>query len=161
MKVLGIDPGIANTGLAVVSVDKHKYSLWVRTSVKTGSGLSHGERLAQIATALDRLISDYKPDAVAIEAVYHNKNVSSSVSTGKVIGICEFFSYQRGVAETYLLTPQQVKKASGLGADTDKKQLVKVVSAMFGVKIISHHEADAALCALAGCLKQRCATSPD
>ena len=53
------------------------------------------------------------------------------------------------------LTPQQVKRASGLGTKIDKNTVKAIASRLFGSTITSHHEADAALCALAGCLEAR------
>ena len=81
-------------------------------------------------------------------------NVTSSLTTGAVIGILQFIAHQRGLP-IHQFTPQQVKKASGLGAKIDKDTAKLVASRLFGTQIKSHHEADAALCGLCGCLEMR------
>ena len=50
--VLGVDPGIANTGLAVVSGDGVRYKLLQCERIKSGSDLPTGERLAIIGKAI-------------------------------------------------------------------------------------------------------------
>ena len=93
-------------------------------------------------------------DGVAVEKVFHNKNISSSISTGKVIGLSELVAYHGGVP-CYLLSPQEVKRASGFGGSADKVSVKKAVSGIFQTEIKSHHVADAAIVGLAGLLKLR------
>ena len=89
-----------------------------------------------------------------MERVFHNKNISSSLTTGAVIGLVHLIGHHHGLP-IHEFTPQQVKKASGLGATINKDTVKLVASRLFGSPIKSHHEADAALCALAGCLEAR------
>ena len=69
-----------------------------------------------------------------MERVYHNKNVLSSIATGKVIGLCELLAFESGIG-CELFTPQQVKCASGFGSTADKKMLLRVSSRLFGQKL--------------------------
>ena len=155
MKVLGVDPGIAHTGIAVVSCENYKYRLLKTHLVKTSPQECTGQRLSSISDAVKGIIAEYDLEAVCVERVYHNKNVNSSISTGKVIGLCEILAFDAGIPSE-LLTPQQVKAASGFGGSADKKTVLRVSSRLFGKKIKSHHLADASLVALAGCLRLRC-----
>ena len=152
--ILGIDPGIANTGLAVVKAKTVGYSLITAETVKTKSRDETGKRLSIIHDEINATLDAWKIDAIAIERVFHNHNVTSSLTTGAVIGILQFIAHQRGLP-IHQFTPQQVKKASGLGAKIDKDTAKLVASRLFGTQIKSHHSADAALCSLAGILKQR------
>ena len=99
-------------------------------------------------------MGDYDLTGLAVKRVYHNKNVSSSIATGKVIGLCELIAFDAGIP-CELFTPQAVKCASGFGGSADKKMLLRVSSRLFGQKITSHHVADAALVVLTGCLRLR------
>ena len=157
---LGIDPGIANTGLAVVKSNGTGYTLGKTLLVKSTPKHSESVRLLNIYEAVYEMLNtqEYKFDAVAIEKVFHNKNVSSSIKTGKAIGAALTAAAQHDLP-VIEFTPQQVKKASGLGANIDKDTAKVVASRLFGTQIKSHHEADAALCALAGILKQRSESS--
>lgn len=156
--VLGIDPGIANCGIAVVQHTKHRYTLLEACVVKTKSKELTAKRLDAIYNSFCRLCDEYFVNAIAIERVYHNRNVNSSISTGKVIGLLEWTAYHYDLP-VYLLTPQQVKAASGFGGTATKEQMLKIATRVFGAAIGTHHEADAALAALAGILKHRKPTS--
>ena len=153
--VLGIDPGIANTALAIVaSTGSGGYSLTHQQLIKTCSAEPTGARLDEIHDALTLTLDKIDVSAIAIERVYHNKNIKSSISTGKVIGLCEFTAYHYDLP-VYLLTPQQVKSASGIGSKAEKADMLNMASRIFRTPIDSHHIADAAFAALAGILKHR------
>ena len=153
--VLGIDPGILNSGLAIVaSTGSGGYSLTHQQLIKTCSAEPTGARLDEIHEALTLTLDKIDVSAIAIERVYHNRNIKSSISTGKVIGLCEFTAYQYDLP-VYLLTPQQVKSASGIGSKAEKADMLKAGFRIFRTPIDSHHVADAAFAALAGILKHR------
>ena len=159
--ILGIDPGIANTGLAVVAFDKHDYTLKKTQLVKSTPKHSESIRLLKIYEVVYEILDTkgLEIDAVAIEKVFHNKNVSSSIKTGKAIGAALTAAAQHDIP-VIELTPQQVKSASGLSnKETNKDNLIRAASGIFKTEIKSHHTADAALCALAGILEQRSESS--
>ena len=153
---LGIDPGIANTGLAVVAFDKNCYTLKKTLLVKSTPKQDESHRLLKIYEAVYEILDTEAPSitSVAIEKVFHNKNVSSSISTGKAIGAAIIAASQHDIP-IIELTPQAVKKASGLSHRADKDNLIRAASGIFKTQIKSHHTADAALCGLAGILQHR------
>ncbi|MBQ1641729.1 MAG: crossover junction endodeoxyribonuclease RuvC, partial [Oscillospiraceae bacterium] len=67
MKILGIDPGIATIGFAVLSADKNDYKLINCGVIETPAHMKLSVRLAQIYSDLNQLIEHYKPDCVSIE----------------------------------------------------------------------------------------------
>ncbi len=148
MVVLGVDPGIASTGLAVVSRSL-KYRLLSSELVKSTPKTPKSERLLGIYEGVFTLLRDYDCDLVSIEKCYHNKNVSSSQSTGAVIGAVMCASAMMNVPVVEV-TPQQVKAAAGLGGKCDKNTVVKVMSRLFKQKTLNNHIADAAACAISG-----------
>ena len=156
MRILGIDPGLANTGLAVIQLEKHRYTLDSTELVKTTPTQSESDRLLSIFKSVyETCNTEAHIDAVAIEKVFHNHNVTSSITTGKAIGACIVAAAQHGIP-IIELTPQQVKKASGLTlTKANKENLVRAASGIFRIKLTSHHVADAALCGLAGLLHYR------
>ena len=154
---LGVDPGIANTGLAIITYDNFKFGLKDIGIVKTDADLPETDRLGVIYNTIQRLLVTHpEVGIVAVEKVFHNKNVTSSISTGKVMGITALAAWNYS-CDYYEFTPQQVKKASGLDADADKVSLKKIAGKMFNTQFQTHHEADAVLCAIAGVLKHRSA----
>lgn len=88
MRILGIDPGIANTALAIVELAKHKYCLRRTQLVTSTPKETESIRLLNIWQAVYEMLNTegLYIEAVAIERVYHNKNVTSSIKTGKAIG---------------------------------------------------------------------------
>ena len=159
MKVIGIDPGIANTGIAIVQYEKNRYSLLDSCHVQTPPSELTGQRLKAIATEIEKLVDVHVVDGMAIEKIYHNRNVKSSISTGMVIGISHLIAANRCIPFVFELTPQQVKRASGIGARIGKEQVLTMASRLLRTEIRNHHVADSALAGLAGLLKMRPAKS--
>lgn len=151
-RCLGIDPGIANTGYAlVVKSAKRGYRLISEGLVTTDSYIAMGSRLLTIYKELSEAVATESPDVIAVERVYHNKNISSSLKTGAVIGLVHLIGAQASI-EVREFTPQEVKAASGLGGSADKKQVQKMMCKMFQRERLNHHTADAVACAISGVL---------
>ena len=119
--------------------------------VKTTSKKHFGERLDKIHEELTWLLDKYQPDAIAVESVNHGKNVTSSITTGGVLGVVALTAHVNDI-EYSAFTPQQVKKVSGLGSKVSKDEMIRMSNLLLGCKLSSHHLADAAMVALAGCL---------
>lgn len=154
--VCGIDPGIKNTGCIIVRGDTD-YKLYDRLFIQSSSEEELGTRLEKIYTGLQDFLDlpgNHLVDALAIEKVFHNKNVSSSASTQQVIGIVHLVARQRGLL-LMEFTPQQIKQASGLGARANKSDMLNTSSRLLKTDFKTHHEADAALCAVLGVMKLR------
>ena len=106
---LGIDPGIANTGLAIVESNGTRYSLITAETLKTKTCDDTGKRLSIIHDEINNTLDAWKITGIAIERVFHNKNITSSLTTGAVIGLVHLIAHQRELP-IYLFTPQQIKK---------------------------------------------------
>ena len=152
LTVLGIDPGLANTGYALIhSTKKTPYDVAFSGVIQTKSNLPTGQRLYDIDYRRHQVIAEPKIDIVIIEHVFFNRNVKSAIGTAKVIGLFEHWAYKMK-AECILATPQQIKKVSGLGAKADKHQMMRMIEKITGVPITSEHEADAIAAAMFGVL---------
>ena len=151
-RVLGIDPGIANCGWAVVVKSSRGYQLVAEGLIQTDSNSPTGQRLLTIYQTLTDVVLTDSPDTIAIERCFHNRNVSSSQSTGAVIGVVQLVGAQIGISVSEF-TPQQVKSSSGLGGRVDKKQVQRMMCRLFKRERLPHHVADAVACAVAGILK--------
>ena len=152
--VLGVDPGIANTGVAIVVRTGSGYKLKALRCIESKADEPEPQRLLKIYDTVDALLTKHNIDLAAIERVYHNKNVSSSIKTGKAIGavLCAIGAQAKNAME---VTPQQVKKASGLTLQkADKAAMIRAMSRLFGVReaCLNSHTADAAATAMAGLL---------
>ena len=74
---LGVDPGIANTGLAIVVRTPSDYKLVALRCVTSRADEPEARRLRKIYDAVDALLAEHTIDGAAIERVYHNKNASN------------------------------------------------------------------------------------
>ena len=150
--VMGLDPGIGNTGCAVVERTLTDYILLNSGYTETSTKASLGDRLdSQFITVHDWLMA-YKPDLLAIEAIYFNRNVKSCISTAHVIGVAELAAYRLEIP-TLQIKPQDVKQAVGCRGNADKSQIKMMVNKIVKTPIKNHHEADAVAVAIAGLLK--------
>ena len=90
MIALGVDPGLANTGYAIVN--RHtatgKLSLTASGIVKTSAVLPDSKRAMEVYSSLKQAVYESAPDLLAVEKVFFNRNVSSAISTGGVLYIC-------------------------------------------------------------------------
>ena len=151
-RCLGIDPGIANCGWAVVVKSSRGYQLIAEGLIQTDSNSPPGDRLLKIYQTLTDVVLTDSPDLISIERCFHNKNISSSMTTGAVIGVVQLIAAQIGISVSEF-TPQQVKASSGLGGRVDKKQMQRMMCRLFKRERLPHHVADAVACAVAGILK--------
>ena len=149
---LGLDPGIAQTGYAIIERFPNRYILHHSGMVYTSSREALGTRLNAHYKTIRELIAEHSPDLVSIEAVFFNKNISSCISTASVIAIAELAGTQAGIA-TFQVKPQAVKSAvTGIGT-ASKTAVKRMVNRLLAVEITSDHESDAAAAAIAGLLQ--------
>lgn len=152
MIFLGVDAGIANFGLAVIDTGIHPYNLVTSACVQTSSRRPEPERLLEIQGKVQEFIASHALDCIAIEEVYHNRNVSSSSSTNRVIGVVAVSAATSSIDCVYV-RPQDAKAASGFGVSASKEQVKEMMERLFRCKFSSHHVSDACAIAIAGYLQ--------
>jgi len=132
MIVLGVDPGLANTGYGVVRSEGSKLDAIQFGVIETRPAVALEQRLAEIYTDVGDLIERFQVDAVAVEDLYFGANVSSALSVGQARGVVLLAAGQRNVSvRSY--TPQQVKAAvCGVGR-ADKDQVARMVARLLGL----------------------------
>ncbi len=143
MVVLGIDPGVANTGFGVVSVDGPRMRAVDGGVVAVPAGEPVETRLARIHEALTELIARHRPVAMALEDVYFGRNVRSAIAVGQARGVALLAAAEDGVP-CFDYTPQVIKMAvCGSGAAA-KDQVQRMVGLLLDMpKPRSDHTADA------------------
>lgn len=87
MKVLGIDPGLGNTGYGIVSAVNNNFELIDFGVIKTNSKDKLAHRLQIIFNEISQLITDHKPNIFSIEEIFYSKNVKSSLLLGHARGV--------------------------------------------------------------------------
>ena len=132
MRVLGIDPGTANTGYGVVSSAPGRLTALASGVIETSSRTPLERRLADIHARVAELIDEHEPDAVAVEDLFFGNNARSAFAVGQARGVVMLAAGQRAVpCASY--TPQQVKGAvcgSGRAAKDQVQRMVQTLLAL-------------------------------
>jgi crossover junction endodeoxyribonuclease RuvC len=130
--VIGIDPGIANTGFGVVRIAGERMVALDGGVIETAEGLPVEQRLGRLHESLGELIRWHEPKALALEDLFFGKNVSSALSVGEARGVA-LLAAARHAVPCFDYTPQAVKKAvCGSGA-ADKGQVQRMVANLLGL----------------------------
>jgi crossover junction endodeoxyribonuclease RuvC len=132
VKILGIDPGIANTGFGVVARRGARLVALDGGVLHTDAGDPPERRLDVLFTELDELLERHRPDAVALEDLYFGANARSAFAVGQARGVAMLAAGRRGVpCASY--TPQQVKQAVCGSGRADKRQVARMVRSLLGL----------------------------
>jgi crossover junction endodeoxyribonuclease RuvC len=85
------------------------------------------DRLAELFTGLTQVIEDARPDAVALETVFTNRNLQTAISVGRASGVALLVSARAGLKVSEYV-PTAVKSAiTGDGA-ASKAQIQQMVA---------------------------------
>src|ERR1700722_13721995 len=133
MVVLGIDPGLANTGYGVVARRGGRLLALDGGVIETRAGLAQERRLADIHAAVSALIDEHQPDAMALEQLYFGQNVRTAFAVGQARGVVMLAAGQHGVPCTGY-TPQQVKGAVCGSGRAHKDQVARMGMTLLGLE---------------------------
>ncbi len=148
--VLGVDPGLARTGLAVLAGEpRHPSIVWTQT-VLTPSDQPEADRLATIGAAVRAAIAEHRPRSVAVERVMFGANKMSALSVARATGVVMLIASEAGLGvEEYV--PAQVKSAvTGLGT-ADKAQVHSALVRIHGLRDVPRQPDAADAVAVALC----------
>lgn len=156
MLVLGIDPGIAITGVAFVQELKGKQTLIHSEAITTPSTIPTPKRLLNLHKSLQELISKYRPDVAALESLFFNTNAKTALIVGQARGVVQLALTQNDIPISEY-TPLQVKMGlTGYGR-ADKNQIQQMVKMVLKLpKILTPDDvADAAAIAITHCFSYK------
>jgi len=125
--ILGIDPGLAITGIGLVKLYKNKITFLDCGTITSSAKEPFGQRLNKIYLELNKIIKKFKPHTIAIEKLFFAKNVKTALKVGEARGVALLTAWQnkRTIKE---FTPLQVKQALtgyGLASKTQIQKMVK------------------------------------
>ena len=133
MIVLGIDPGLANTGYGVVARRGGRLIALDGRVIETRAGVSTELRLAEIHRGLEAIFGEYEPDAMALEELYFGQNVRTAFAVGQARGVAMLVAGQHGVPCSGY-TPQQVKSAVCGSGRAQKDQVARMVKTLLALE---------------------------
>ena len=126
-RVFGIDPGLTRCGLGVVEgVPGRPPTLVAVGVVRTDADEHIAARLLAIEEEIERWLTEYRPDAVAVERVFAQHNVRTVMGTAQAGAVAIVCAARRGLPVA-LHTPSEVKAAVTGSGRADKDQVTAMV----------------------------------
>lgn len=132
-RVLGIDPGLANTGFGVVEYCGGRYRMASYGCITTKKEQSHAERLLTIYNRLCAVIEEFNPTEASMETLYFAKNVTSAMGVAEARGVVTLCLAQH-VIPLYEYRPIQIKQAVSGSTTADKELVQKYVQILLALK---------------------------
>ena len=150
MRVLGIDPGLATVGFGIVDSVNGRPVHVRHGAIKTAAGLPLERRLLTISEDLAELIDAFKPQEMAIEELFFNKNVTTGISVAHGRGVVMMMAARYGlVVREY--KPQHVKMAVTGYGNAEKVQVMELTRQLLGLKAMPRPDDAADALAVAIC----------
>jgi crossover junction endodeoxyribonuclease RuvC len=134
MRVLGVDPGLTRCGFGVIEGEPGRRLVLVATGVATTSPAEEiGLRLLALERQVEQWLTDYQPDAVAVERVFSQHNVRTVMGTAQAGAVAIVCSSRRGLpVATH--TPSEVKAAVTGSGRADKGQVTRMVTRLLALE---------------------------
>jgi len=157
IKIIGIDPGLAATGIGVVQGIDFKVSDYSYGGIYTSKNLPLPDRLACIYSKLTHIIETQKPDVMIVEDVFSlEKFPKSGITLGEVTGVILLAGCKAGVPVSEISVREAKQVITGNGRAT-KLQLEMAVRNLLNQSkaIRPFHASDALGLALIGLYRHK------
>lgn len=135
MIILGIDPGIAIVGYGIIKCEGNSYKPLEYGCIRTDSKAYFPDRLKIVYEELMDIIDTYKPQDMAIEELFFNKNVRTAIKVGQARGV-EILAGVNSGLNIYEYTPLQIKQGVVGYGTAEKQQVQEMVKLLLNLKEI-------------------------
>jgi crossover junction endodeoxyribonuclease RuvC len=132
VRIFGIDPGSVCTGFGCVESDGSRHRLVRCGAIKAPARAAFPDRLRHIHTALVEIIAECRPDAVAVESLFHAVNARSALQLGHARGVALLAAAQAGLLVSEY-PPAEVKRAVVGYGRAEKQQVPRMVTLLLGL----------------------------
>lgn len=133
MRVLGVDPGLTRCGYGVIEGAPGRVLTLVATGVAgTSADEPIGSRLLALEQHVERWLTEYRPDAVAVERVFSQHNVRTVMGTAQAGAVAIVCSARRGLPVA-MHTPSEVKAAVTGSGQAGKAQVTAMVTRLLAM----------------------------
>ena len=148
-RVIGIDPGLANTGFGVVDFCNGRYRMVSYGVITTNADSPHGERLLTIYNKLNAIIDEFRPTEAGMETLYFARNATSAMGVSEARGVVSLCLAQHCITLGEY-TPNQIKSAVTGSTRADKELVEKYIKILLNLE--TEPKPDHAADALAGAI---------
>lgn len=129
---MGIDPGLAIVGFGVIEYNAPRFRTLGFGAIRTEAHTPVEKRLKAIHEHMGTLIEKYKPDEMAVEELFFDKNITTGISVAEARGVILLSAVERNV-KLFEYTPMQVKQSVVGFGGAEKKQVIVMVRSMLGL----------------------------
>ncbi|MGN1014516.1 MAG: crossover junction endodeoxyribonuclease RuvC [Butyricicoccus sp.] len=150
MMILGIDPGYATVGYGVLQYEGNRFRHVRHGAITTPAGVPLHLRLKEIYEDMLTLLDAFHPDAVAVEELFFNTNITTGIQVGHARGVILLACAQRGIQPAEY-TPAQVKQAVVGYGKAEKKQVMEMTRSILKLPRMPRPDDAADALALAIC----------
>ena len=133
MRILGIDPGFATVGWAVIDSDRGNLYPVAFGAITTPAHTNFESRLSMIKKDLETVIDKYSPTEMAIEELLFNTNITTGIAVAEARGVILCTAYEKGLKISEY-TPLQVKQAVVGYGKAEKRQVIAMVTSILKLK---------------------------
>jgi crossover junction endodeoxyribonuclease RuvC len=145
VRVFGIDPGSERTGYGCVETDGSRHRIVVCGAISSPALTSFPDKLLRIHRQLAAVLSECRPDSVAIEDMFYSVNVRSALKLGHARGVAMLAAVEAGVP-VFEYTPAEIKRAVVGYGRAEKPQVQHMIKLILGLdEVPSPHDAADAL----------------
>jgi crossover junction endodeoxyribonuclease RuvC len=151
MLALGLDPGTATTGYGLVRLESDGGLLAVKFGViTTPKNTPAPERLLTLYEQLQDLLHEHKPETVAVEKLFFQRNVTTALAVGQARGVMLLVAARAGL-EVFEYTPNEIKQAVAGYGSAGKRQMQEMVRVLLELDDIPRPDDAADALAVAIC----------
>lgn len=150
MRILGIDPGYATTGFGLIEADRTTQTMLAYGAITTPAGMPFAQRLNMLYTDMVELLQKSKPEVVAIEELFFDRNITTGIGVAHGRGVILLACEQYGVPIREY-TPMQVKQAVVGYGNAKKNQVMDMTKRLLKLEAIPRPDDAADALAIAIC----------
>ena len=122
-------------GWGVIRQEGNRISYLQHGAIVTSASWEMPRRLGRLFDGVTELVQGYRPEAVAVEELFFNTNVSTAITVGQARGVAILAAYQAGV-EVAEYTPLQIKQAVTSYGRAEKRQVQEMVMSLLNLREI-------------------------
>ena len=150
MLILGIDPGFAIVGFGLVEADRGRQRLVQCGAITTPAGEPLPARLRQIADDMDLLLAQFQPQAMAVEELFFNNNITTGIGVAQARGVI-LLAVQQANIPIFEYKPMQVKQAVVGYGNASKHQVMDMTKRILHLEAVPKPDDAADAVAIALC----------
>lgn len=134
MRIMGIDPGSQVTGYGAIERQAKSLRCIIQGEIRPKKNMLLSASLVFISSQLSKLVAEVQPNAIAVENIFHGKNIRSLIKQAQVRGLVIYSGACHGIP-VFEYSPLEIKQAVVGYGRADKRQVQAMVKAILGLSL--------------------------